>query len=535
VADQFNLQPGTIFAGDFRLVRAMSAGGMGAVYVAEQLSTGKQRALKVMLPQLVADPSLRKRFEQEARIASLIESEHVVEVVGAGVDAASSLPYLAMELLHGEDLSQLVTRGGPLSVADVAMIFEQLCHAVGAAHRVGVVHRDLKPENIFLAQARRAGATYMVKVLDFGIAKIVAEATTKQTAAMGSPIWMAPEQADQSPVTAATDVWALGLIAFYLLSGRSFWKTGNDDYATVPQVLKEVLFEPIVPASVRAAETGCSLPPGFDGWFARCVARDPATRFVDASLASATLLPMLQGSVAFDATYLPVRLPSAPPASAYPSVHATGPAAASGTGPAAYTMAEPAPAHPITQPPRGGRVPVAVAVLILIAVTALGSLAAGALWWATRRPTTTAATVAATVPPSLDAGASPDAERTDDGAVDALPPADASLAKVVSVAAHSPVTTHPHAQTLPGAPDNPQPAPPAPLPQALPPPQRSIADLASSAVSADWWVARRALEPKLYNGTATVEDVRLLLKICKNQRDGACQKACKRVLSGKKP
>ena len=154
----------------------------------------------------------------------------MVEVVGAGVDPQARPPVArdGAAARRGPRARSSRKRGAAPGAADVLVIFEQLCHAVGAAHRVGVVHRDLKPENIFLAQARRAGATFMVKVLDFGIAKIVAEASTKQTAAMGSPIWMAPEQADRSPVTPATDVWALGLIAFYLLTGRPFWRSAND-------------------------------------------------------------------------------------------------------------------------------------------------------------------------------------------------------------------------------------------------------------------------------------------------------------------
>ncbi len=341
VSDQFNVQPGTVFAGDYRVVRSMSAGGMGAVYVAEQISTGKQRALKVMLPQLVADASLRKRFEQEARIGSLIESEHVVEVVGAGVDPALGLPWLAMELLHGEDLAKVVSKRGPLPVQEVVVVFEQLCHAVGAAHRVGVVHRDLKPENIFLAQARRSGATFTVKVLDFGIAKIVAESSTKQTAAMGSPIWMAPEQADRSPVTPATDVWALGLIAFFLLTGRPFWRSANDADATVPMVLKEVLFEPIARASVRTSELGCALPPAFDAWFGRCVVRDPRARLVDAAQAGAALASALVGGVAAGAVPLPYAATMAPATPGYS--HPAAPLAMGGTGVAgSYTIRRPA-------------------------------------------------------------------------------------------------------------------------------------------------------------------------------------------------
>jgi len=520
---------------------------MGAVYVAEQISTGKSRALKVMLPQLVADPGLRKRFEQEARIASLIESEHVVEVVGAGVDPGSNLPWLAMELLNGEDLSQLITRGGALPVADVAMIFEQLAHAVGAAHRVGVVHRDLKPENVFLAQARRAGATFMVKVLDFGIAKIVAEATTKQTAAMGSPIWMAPEQADQSPVTPAADVWALGLIAFYLLTGRSFWKTGNDDAATVPQVLKEVLFEPIVPAAMRAAEMGCRLPGGFDAWFASCVVRDPLARFADASVAGAELRGVLNRSIGLDSTQLPTGLPSAPPPSAYPTTPGPTPVpmAGSGTAPGNFASTAMPPVRTISQIPPG-KVPVGVAIVVLVAVAALGSLAAGAAWWMTKR--SAVATAANDAGLARDTGAWANAGHiAEDAALDAAAPplaaddttassdaAPATPKAVVTV--HAPST--PHTPASPATPA-PQPAPePAPQPAPTPvpqPPSRSVADLANSTVSADWWLARRILEPRVRSGSGSVEDVRLLLKVCKDQHDGPCQKMCKRVLAGKRP
>jgi eukaryotic-like serine/threonine-protein kinase len=268
---------------------------MGAVYVVEQVSTGKQRALKLMLPQLVADAALRKRFEQEARVGALIESEHVVEVVGAGVDAATNTPWLAMELLVGEDLSELVARQGALGAKDVLVIFEQLCHAVGAAHRVGIVHRDLKPENIFIARSRRAGAEITVKVLDFGIAKIVAEAKTSGTAAVGSPMWMAPEQTDGAPITPATDVWALGLVAFNLLTGRFFWTAANAAEATVTQLLREILFESIPSASARANELSASrpFPAALNDWFAHCVVRDPTARFQDASAALHSLRNVL--------------------------------------------------------------------------------------------------------------------------------------------------------------------------------------------------------------------------------------------------
>jgi tRNA A-37 threonylcarbamoyl transferase component Bud32 len=187
MAGLVDLAPGASFAEQFRVVRRLSEGGMGAVYIVEQVATGALRALKLMHPQLVADPKLRKRFEQEARVGSQIESEHVVQVVAAGVDSQSGAPWLAMELLKGDDLSQYLTRVGCLPPNEVRELFEQLCHALAAAHAVGVVHRDLKPENIFLAAAKRVGAPYIIKVLDFGIAKVASEAKTSNTAAIGTP------------------------------------------------------------------------------------------------------------------------------------------------------------------------------------------------------------------------------------------------------------------------------------------------------------------------------------------------------------
>src|SRR5688572_19878197 len=170
--------PGTVFGGEFKIVRALSSGGMGAVYIAEQASTGKTRALKLMHPELVADAKLRERFEQEARVGALIASDHVVQVIAAGIDPATGAPWMAMELLEGEDLADYLRRRGALPVDEVREIFRQLCHALGAAHAAGIVHRDMKPENIFLAKTRSASGEVCVKVLDFGIAKVVAESKT---------------------------------------------------------------------------------------------------------------------------------------------------------------------------------------------------------------------------------------------------------------------------------------------------------------------------------------------------------------------
>lgn len=298
VAGLFLIQPGMVFAGDFRIVRPLAEGGMGAVYVAEQLSTGQLRALKVMQPKLLPDEKSRERFLKEARIGSRVESEHVVQVLAAGVDHETQIPWLAMELLEGTDLDHLVRERGPLSPQEALDLIEQVGHALIDAHEKGIIHRDLKPENLFLARARRRGAESMVKVLDFGIAQItdLHRSAATVTSAIGSPLWMAPEQAQPgAKLRPATDVWAIGLITFFLLTGRSYWLSANAEAFSLPALLAEVLSLPLVPASERARALGApALPPALDAWFARALDRNAEARFPDARGALQALRDALQ-------------------------------------------------------------------------------------------------------------------------------------------------------------------------------------------------------------------------------------------------
>jgi serine/threonine protein kinase len=295
------LTPGELFARDFRVLRPLAEGGMGSVYRVEQLSTGRERALKIMHPQFARDEDTRARFTQEAKVGSRIKSEHVVEVVAAGVDEISGVPWLAMELLEGVELSDFLRQRGRLSAGEVLELMGQLCHGLGEAHRVGLVHRDLKPQNVFVARSHRQGATVLVKVLDFGVAKLVQEGRIGEaTQAVGTPRWMAPEQTEVSEaISPAADVWSLGLMAFNLLTGFIYWRTGGTNATQLPALMREMLVEPLVPASVRAAEYGlvaAVLPPGFDAWFARCVDREPKQRFADANIAFDALRPILESS-----------------------------------------------------------------------------------------------------------------------------------------------------------------------------------------------------------------------------------------------
>jgi serine/threonine-protein kinase len=281
---------GTVVGGDYMVVRPLRRGGSGAVYVAEQLSTAVHRALKILHPDYVRSDELYKRFEREAQVGARIGSEHVAQVIGAGVDKKMQLPWLAMELLEGQDLRDVIEERGGMPPRDVLEIFEQLCHAIGRAHAIGIVHRDLKPANVFLSTSRSARGGTMVKVLDFGIARVTTEKLTLSGAPLGTPSWMAPEQVLGDPATPTSDVWALGLLAFYLLSGKSFWRAVARN-AEPFEIAREVLHEPIPVASARAIELGAAeaIPPGFNEWFALCVARSGSERFGSANAAFAAL------------------------------------------------------------------------------------------------------------------------------------------------------------------------------------------------------------------------------------------------------
>jgi formylglycine-generating enzyme required for sulfatase activity/serine/threonine protein kinase len=321
-----DFKPGDVFATDYRIARKLGQGGFGAVYEVEQISTSRRRALKVLLPEVLAEhPGIAKRFDTEAKVGAQIDSDHVVEVIASGVDP---MPWLVMELLDGEDLDKFAERTGPLGPGAVNEILGQVCHALADAHRRGIVHRDLKPENIFLARPRRKGAAVTVKILDFGIARIVAEVKTKSSktrGVLGSAFWLAPEQADHenNEVTPAADVWALGLLAFRLLAGQMFWKTATNAAATMTMMVTEMFVAGMPVASVRATELGvrARIPAGFDAWFARCLQRDWRARFADAGQAYAELDGILSPP---EATPVPPPRPTPPPAPILPVTQGSG-------------------------------------------------------------------------------------------------------------------------------------------------------------------------------------------------------------------
>lgn len=282
------LRQGALFAGRFRIQRVIGRGGMGAVYEVVDEPTGERQALKVLAPQLVSDPKHRARFAKEATISAEIQSSHIVRVLDAGVDDQTDTPWLSMELLRGDSLAAFVRAHGRLDDDRAADVLGQVAEALGAAHAAGVIHRDVKPDNIFVVRTPHGALD--VKVLDFGIAKLASESVGRTTGALGSPLWMAPEEARKEALTPAVDVWAFGLLAFYVLTGRELWRSAERD-STIAQALNEVLLEPIPNPILRAQ--GVALPRGFEAWFGACVVRDASLRFQTVRDAWAQLEPIL--------------------------------------------------------------------------------------------------------------------------------------------------------------------------------------------------------------------------------------------------
>jgi serine/threonine-protein kinase len=245
---------------------------MGAVYEVVHANTGEHLALKLMLARSLMAPDLVERFRREARIHSSVKSEHVVRVLDADVaPELDDAPFLVMELLKGQDFERICLERKP-STTEVLDWVRQLGVALDKAHAEGIVHRDLKPENLFLAE--REGLSPIVKILDFGIAKMATETTGQSTATgqiLGTPRYMAPEQAvGAKEVSAAADRFALGLIAYRLLSGRHYFTSDN-----WVALLREVAQGP----TSRPSELGCDRGAAFDVWFARACAFAPKDRF----------------------------------------------------------------------------------------------------------------------------------------------------------------------------------------------------------------------------------------------------------------
>jgi serine/threonine-protein kinase len=266
-------KPGQILAHRYRLESRLGEGGMGSIWRAEHLVLAAPVALKLIDPEIAEDEDATARFMREAQAAATLRSSHVVQILDYGMDG--KVPFMAMELLEGENLAQRIKRLGRISPAETARILNHVGRAVGRAHEAGIVHRDLKPENVFIVKNEDEE---IAKVLDFGVAKVDRKiigpsAVTRTGSLLGTPYYMSPEQAQgNKTVDHRSDLWSLGVIAFECLIGkRPFYSDAIGDL-----VLQICVRDIPVPSRHGI------VPEGFDAWFARAIARDPALRFQSA-------------------------------------------------------------------------------------------------------------------------------------------------------------------------------------------------------------------------------------------------------------
>ncbi|HEX4340105.1 MAG TPA: serine/threonine-protein kinase [Polyangiaceae bacterium] len=284
------LQEGDVFAGRYRIVRELASGGMGAVYEVVHNVTERRCALKVMLSHTVEREQLRKRFMQESRLAAQIGSEYIVDVLDAGVDEDTKAPYLVMELLEGEDLGQRLLRQGALGRDETVGYLWHVALALDRTHQAGIVHRDLKASNLFVT--RREDGTALVKVLDFGVAKVLTmeRSGEHRTQTVGTPIYMAPEQfRAEGRISPATDIYALGMLAYTLLVGVHYWTREHERCENPFAFASIAVHGPQDNPSARALGENVTLPPAFDDWFFRATSRWPQDRFASATAAVSEL------------------------------------------------------------------------------------------------------------------------------------------------------------------------------------------------------------------------------------------------------
>jgi serine/threonine protein kinase len=235
---------GQLLDGSYEVLRVIGEGGMGKVYEARHTRLHTKRfAVKLLHQELARQPDVVTRFQREAEAASVLTHPNVVGVYDVNT-SADGRPYIVAELLQGEDLGSYLDRLGKLHTAEAVHIVRQVCHALGAAHAHGIVHRDVKPENVFLA-----GPTGTVKVLDFGISKVLetSDGLTKTGTVMGTPDYMAPEQARGDRVDSRADIYAVGAILYRALTGRKPFE-GNDAMAILTAVLTQ---EPVRPSTLE--------------------------------------------------------------------------------------------------------------------------------------------------------------------------------------------------------------------------------------------------------------------------------------------
>ncbi len=260
---------GQTIDGRYLIERVLGEGGMGLVYRAKHIVLGKLLAMKVLRPDVSRDEEIITRFRQEAQSASSIGNQHIIDISDFGVLPDGST-YFVMEYLDGIELTKAVERESPLPFPRIVHVVKQLCDALGAAHLIGIVHRDLKPDNVYLI--KRGQDVNFVKVLDFGIAKVGGSSSklTRAGQVFGTPHYMSPEQCAGSGVDHRTDIYAIGIMLYEMVTGRVPFDADN----LMGILTKHLYEEPIRPSQLRP-----DCPPELEAIILRCIAKQQDIRY----------------------------------------------------------------------------------------------------------------------------------------------------------------------------------------------------------------------------------------------------------------
>jgi serine/threonine-protein kinase len=269
--------------GPYRVLRRVGSGGMGTVFEAEDTALGHRVAVKLLHPHLAGRPGAVHRFLREGRAAARIRHPNIVQVFALGLEG--EVPYLAMELLHGDDLSVVIAREGRLSVEAALDIVLPIMAAVAAAHEAGVIHRDLKPSNVCMS--RGPGGQACPKVVDFGVSKVIAGEgaayVTASNSVVGTTAYMAPEQVRGANTSFQSDQYSLGAMLYQCVTGELPFSGGS-----VYEMMESIMTTPLPAPSARTS----ALSPALDAAVLRAMSRDPEHRFPSVRAFGAALLPL---------------------------------------------------------------------------------------------------------------------------------------------------------------------------------------------------------------------------------------------------
>ena len=286
--DEGMVGPGDVIAGKYRIERVLGRGGMGVVVAATHLRLDEKVAIKFLLPGALGNADALGRFDREARAAVKIRSEHVAKVLDVST-LDNGAPFMVMEHLDGNDLAQVVRKKGPLPIVEAVTFMLQVCEVLAEAHALGIVHRDLKPGNLFLTT--RADGTSAIKVLDFGISKMMGGGATSEPQAaltatdtvLGSPIYMSPEQmTTPKAVESRADIWSFGATLYMLLTGKPPF-----DGDSIAQVCGMILLG----KAPSLLELLPAAPPALAAIITRCLQRNLDDRWPNVGALAAALAP----------------------------------------------------------------------------------------------------------------------------------------------------------------------------------------------------------------------------------------------------